>query len=256
MRGIGGHQSAQAATVEWLTPPQIVGALGPFDLDPCAPIVQPYRTAARTFTILDDGLAQPWDGRVWLCPPYKTGIVDRWLARLAQHDRGTALIFARTETAAFSRYVWNRASALLFIKGRLWFRVGEGFSSLKTRRTFLAGDEAAGNSGGPLVLCAYGADDADVLATCKIDGAFVPLRIPRSVVVAMFESGKDDKSWRALIRERLEASGAPLTIAELYEALASHPKAAGRKHVREKIRQELGRGPFRRVERGRYEAEA
>ena len=39
--GIGGHQRARGGTVEWLTPPKILDALGPFDLDPCAPVVRP-----------------------------------------------------------------------------------------------------------------------------------------------------------------------------------------------------------------------
>jgi hypothetical protein len=44
-------------TVDWLTPPSILKALGKFDLDPCASLHQPAKTAARQFTILDDGLA-------------------------------------------------------------------------------------------------------------------------------------------------------------------------------------------------------
>ena len=31
--GIGGHQRTRGRTDEWLTPPAIVRALGPFDLD-------------------------------------------------------------------------------------------------------------------------------------------------------------------------------------------------------------------------------
>ena len=30
---------------EWLTPPEIIRALGPFDLDPCAPVNRPWDTA-------------------------------------------------------------------------------------------------------------------------------------------------------------------------------------------------------------------
>lgn len=35
---------------EWLTPRNIVDALGPFDLDPCAPIVRPWPTAVQHYT--------------------------------------------------------------------------------------------------------------------------------------------------------------------------------------------------------------
>ena len=38
-KGIGGHQSANMRTEEWLTPPEILKPLGEFDLDPCSPIV-------------------------------------------------------------------------------------------------------------------------------------------------------------------------------------------------------------------------
>ena len=63
---LSAHQSAAMKNDEWLTPPEIVRACGQFDLDPCAPIVRAWDTAARHFTVEDDGLAQPWGGRVWL----------------------------------------------------------------------------------------------------------------------------------------------------------------------------------------------
>jgi hypothetical protein len=72
---------------EWLTPPEIVRALGPFDLDPCAPIVRPWDTAAQHYTIQDNGLNQPWAGRVWLNPPYGREAIH-WMARLAEHGNG------------------------------------------------------------------------------------------------------------------------------------------------------------------------
>lgn len=70
--GIGSHvdRSAHTSTDEWLTPPAIIDALGPFDLDPASPIERPWPTAARHYTIEDDGLAQPWAGMVWCNPPY------------------------------------------------------------------------------------------------------------------------------------------------------------------------------------------
>lgn len=34
---LSSHQSARMKNDEWLTPPEIVRALGPFDLDPCSP---------------------------------------------------------------------------------------------------------------------------------------------------------------------------------------------------------------------------
>ena len=40
-KGIGGHQSANMIKDEWITPPEIIYDLMPFDLDPCAPITPP-----------------------------------------------------------------------------------------------------------------------------------------------------------------------------------------------------------------------
>ena len=126
---------------EWLTPPEIISAFGPFDLDPCAPVKRPWETASNNFTIEDDGLARPWQGLVWCNPPYgpKTG---NWLARCAEHGNCVALIFARTDTKAFQNHVWPKATSLFFIAGRLSF--------------FHSSGEQGGTAGAPSVLIAYG----------------------------------------------------------------------------------------------------
>lgn len=157
--GMGGHHSAASLKEEWLTPPELLRALGPFDLDPCAPILRPWDTAGRHYTIQDNGLNQPWHGRVWCNPPYgaKAGA---WLARLADHGNGIALIFARTETDAFFEHVWERADALLFLRGRIHFHHVDG------RR-------AAANSGAPSVLIAYGDGNVSALRGCGIPGRLV-----------------------------------------------------------------------------------
>jgi len=110
---------------EWLTPPEIVEALGPFDLDPCAPPEprRPWPTATMHYSKEEhgDGLSRAWVGRVWLNPPYGRETFN-WLAKLAEHKKGVALIFARTETKGFFREVWRKAHAVLFFEGRLAFR--------------------------------------------------------------------------------------------------------------------------------------
>ncbi len=158
---IGGHHSNAALKEEWLTPPHIVEALGPFDLDPCAPIVRPWRTASEHFTIQDNGLVLDWHGRVWCNPPYGKQAA-KWLARLAEHNNGIALIYARTETAMFFEQVWAKADALLFIEGRLHFHHANG-----TR--------ARMNAGGPSVLIAYGIENVGRLRNCSIAGQFIRL---------------------------------------------------------------------------------
>lgn len=148
---------------EWLTPREIVQALGPFDLDPCSPITRPWDTAKRHLTMKDDGLSQPWDckERVWLNPPYGQ-FTDEWLEKLALHGNGIALIFARTETETWFNWVWPQASAILFIKGRLYFH-------------HVSGVRAKSNSGAPSALIAYGHANEAALRNSKIAGHFLRL---------------------------------------------------------------------------------
>ena len=77
---------------------------------------------------------------MWCNPPYSVHAAA-WLAKLARHGRGTALIFARTETEMFFSHVWGVADAVLFLEGRLHFHYPDG------RR-------AEANAGGPSCLIA------------------------------------------------------------------------------------------------------
>jgi hypothetical protein len=159
-KGIGGHTlPCNGRTNDWITPRFILDALGDFDLDPCACEPQPWPTAHRMLTRHDNGLMAKWEGRVWLNPPYGQAIGD-WMCRMADHNHGTALVFARTETSWFRESVWGKASGLLFLHGRLHFCLPDG-------------TESQYNAGGPTVLIAYGPADAIRLRACEIKGAFV-----------------------------------------------------------------------------------
>jgi len=56
--------------------------------------------------------------------------------------------------------VWPKATAVLFLAGRLTFHHGDGTRS-----------KAGHSSGGPSALIAYGASDATALARCGLLGA-------------------------------------------------------------------------------------
>lgn len=157
--GIGSHtRPNRGATDTWLTPKEIVRALGPFDLDPCAaPEPRPWWTALRHIALPLDGLMASWnDERVWLNPPYgsQTG---KWLKRLAAHGKGTALVFARTETKDWHEHIWPEATGVLFLEGRLHFH-------------YPTGARARANAGGPSALIAYGEYDAARLAAASVEG--------------------------------------------------------------------------------------
>lgn len=146
----------------WLTPPSIVEPLGDFDLDPCG--APGHELAQRTYLLEngDDGLRDPWFGRVWLNPPYGKE-AEPFLAKLADYNRGTALIFARTETQTWHKIIWPKASAILFLEGRVTFLDPERVA-------------AKANSGAPSCLVAFGQEDAFALYLSGIPGKFIDLR--------------------------------------------------------------------------------
>jgi hypothetical protein len=207
-----------------------LGGWRSFALDPAAPEVRPWPTARRHYTIRDNGLIKPWRGRVWLNPPYS--LLGRFLARMAEHGIGVALLFARTDIDPFFRHVWDAASAVLFVRGRLTFCTPDG--SLARRE-----------AGAPSVLAAYGAADAEVLAFCGIGGRFVPLRLPRFVAVDLVEALTG--TWRDVIAAFVAERG-EVAVDDLYRLVAAHPKAGGNRHVRAKLRQIINGGEFAKTD--------
>jgi hypothetical protein len=84
---------------EWYTPAKYIEAarrvMGGIDLDPAS-----HETAQRTvraaeyFTKDDDGLSRPWRGRVWCNPPYATGLIERFAAKLVEEFKAGNVLSA------------------------------------------------------------------------------------------------------------------------------------------------------------------
>jgi hypothetical protein len=168
--GISGREKSYwGEKDEWLTPPEIVRALGDFDLDPCVPCRMahdgfPWRTAPTMMCRCKDGLMSPWpkDARVWMNPPYGPA-TGTWLKKLAHHGNGVALTFARTETRMFQDEVFQKAGGGLFIRGRVFFHHADGL-------------RAKGAGGAPSILVAYGEANVHALMDSKIVGFFVDFK--------------------------------------------------------------------------------
>lgn len=165
-KGMGGHQSAVAFKDEWLTPPHILRAFGPFDLDPCAPVMpRPWNIADVHYTVEDNGLIQKWQGLAFVNPPYGRDVAP-WMRLCALHKRAIGLIFARTDTQQWFDHVWPSAKGILFLKGRLYFHHRDG-----TR--------AKMNGGAPSALIGFDEFTADLIeeraATHGVAGKFIRL---------------------------------------------------------------------------------
>lgn len=152
---------SNSTTDVWLTPPDLVNALGKFDLDPCSPKNLSWKLAEKFYSLErgENGLLLPWNGRVWLNPPYSNWVP--FLKKLKEHGNGIALLFARTETKGFFDNIWNDADSILFLKGRVKF----------IRSDFSKG----GASTAPSVLIAYGKNNTAALENSKLSGKLLKL---------------------------------------------------------------------------------
>ncbi len=164
-KGIGGHEKSYPITNDWQTPPHIVKAVGPFDLDPCASLHQVTPTAKEMWTIEDgNSLFRVWGKElfIWLNPPYERDSIAAWMRRMADHANGIACVFARTETRWFQDHVFGSADGIFFLDGRPRF-IG---SNLKPAKR---------GCGGAIVLIAYGIKAGNRLRTCELPGRYVDL---------------------------------------------------------------------------------
>lgn len=116
----------EESTNIWLTPRSLLDKLGDFDLDPCAAIGRPWDCAKNNYTIDDNGLIQPWFGRIWCNPPYGSEAYP-FLKKFSEYKGpGLMLLFTRTDIKAWHDYIFPTAKYLFFIKGRLKFCRSDG----------------------------------------------------------------------------------------------------------------------------------
>lgn len=218
---------------EWYTPLHILKSLGEFDLDPCAPINRKWDTAKKHYTKEDDGLSQDWEGRIWLNPPYGRSIIDLWMEKMSKHIDGIALVFAKTETQWFQKYVFPFADSILWIYGRIKF-LDENYIPRKS---------GAGSS----CLIAYTEKDSDIISMSNIGGFQTPLST--SFILIDYSS----QTWKSIVGKSIHQLGGQCSAKDLYQKVyhLAPSKCRNNIHYKAKVRQVV-QNYFTIQSRGKY----
>jgi phage N-6-adenine-methyltransferase len=118
---------------DWETPQSFFDELDKefhFTLDPCA--TTQTAKCSKYYTKEDDGLSKDWSGEtVFINPPYSKKQKgnpgqEAWIKKSYEEGQKpnticVMLLPARTDTLAFHRYIYHKASEIRFVKGRLRF---------------------------------------------------------------------------------------------------------------------------------------
>jgi hypothetical protein len=139
---------------EWYTPARYIEAarelMGGIDLDPASSAAaQKIVQAAQFYTKETDGLAQPWEGRVFLNPPYSADLVTAFTERLRKlHEAGSVeqavlLVNNCTDAAWFQALL--RRYPVCFTAGRIkfWSPGREDLAARQGQAVFYLGDQVA-----------------------------------------------------------------------------------------------------------------
>jgi hypothetical protein len=103
-----------SASPHWCTPPEVINRVvklfGTIELDPCSNSREHPNVPALAHLVQDDnGLSQPWRGKVYMNPPYGREI-EPWVSKLvSEHACGNvaeavALVPARVDTEWFRQF--------------------------------------------------------------------------------------------------------------------------------------------------------
>lgn len=127
-----GNRRRYAGRDDWRTPRglflQLHAEFG-FTLDAAA---QDHNTQCeRFFTPEQDGLEQPWSGRVWCNPPYRSEVIGSWICKaraevvMGRAELAAVLVPVRADVGWWHEHALS-ATEVRFIRGRIRFEGMKG----------------------------------------------------------------------------------------------------------------------------------
>lgn len=161
------HESCTGKSDDWYTPPDYFTAFGcRFALDPCSPGPGHWVPADRIYTKSDDGLSKPWDGFVFMNPPFggRFGHVP-WLKKFFAHGDGIGVI--RSYTSSSWWHDWMPLAELIcFPRGKTRF-IPSAETKARIERESKTGkfNNAPGHG---VALFSVGAKGREVLSRCGL----------------------------------------------------------------------------------------
>ena len=123
-----------AITDEHYTPKWLFDSMDiRFDLDVASPIGGSHVPADRYYTQEDNGLVQPWSGRVWVNPPYS--LTTPWVHKFIENDHGIALLVV--SKSKWFQSLWDSADGIVPTPAGLKFERPNGSLASISFQTFL-----------------------------------------------------------------------------------------------------------------------
>ena len=110
---------------EWYTPKTLFEQMNlQFDLDVASSINKVHVPAQHKYTINDDGLIQPWFGRVFMNPPYSKP--SPWVHKWIDHNNGIALL--PTAKSKWFNYLMDSNAKFVLLPSNFKFESPDGKS--------------------------------------------------------------------------------------------------------------------------------